>query len=263
MKLKVLFTCLIYQSAALIDCDNDSLASRLIRICGQSEEVTSPMNAFTFFWHSKVGSGMLCAAPKTASNSWLHFLRSLSVNDVMSHNEDKDYEAEVPAEVSISEECWPRCGQEVPLKLISVRHPLDRLLSAWRHVFQGKFLLPKLTFPEFVDKITSTVQDEEWQKIEAQLGQHWQPLWQHCSVCSFGPSIVLHVETIEKDLVQLLDHLGEDQSLARQFPHLVKNGDEKSSDFYYSQLDQSQMRELLRVYQHDFDLFGYSMSNYP
>ena len=72
-----------------------------------------------------------------------------------------------------------------------VRHPLSRLLSAWRHVFdragdaRPKFgLVKSYSWPEFVDRVLTNPDDPDWQEAVKNAGDHWEPFWRVSPITS-------------------------------------------------------------------------------
>jgi len=93
-----------------------------------------PMNHFSFFQY-KGNSNMMCSILKGGSNSWSIFMQR--VDEEMRKNPvnvDQDIPAKADTE-KVDETCWPKCALS-STKLVQVRHPLERLLSAYRYVFE-------------------------------------------------------------------------------------------------------------------------------
>ena len=128
-----------------------------------------PMNHFSFFRY-KSQSNMMCSILKGGSNSWTIFMQR--VDEEMRKNpvasSEKVNSKDEPEKVK--ESCWPECAL-ASTKIVQVRHPLERLLSAYRYVFErtstyeDQFVqvvslkqvlgdkFNKLTWPKFVDMV--------------------------------------------------------------------------------------------------------------
>ena len=128
-----------------------------------------PMNHFSFFRY-KSQSNMMCSILKGGSNSWTIFMQR--VDEEMRKNpvasSEKVNSKDEPEKVK--ESCWPECAL-ASTKIVQVRHPLERLLSAYRYVFErtstyeDQFVqvvslkqvlgdkFNKLTWPQFVDMV--------------------------------------------------------------------------------------------------------------
>ena len=81
-----------------------------------------PMSKFSFFQlHGR--DHAMCNILKAGSNSWTVFLER--VNKAL-----EGKRGEMGGNMTVGEHCWPDCGGRE--HLVQVRHPLQRLLSAYR-----------------------------------------------------------------------------------------------------------------------------------
>jgi hypothetical protein len=120
---------------------------------------------------------------------------------------------------------------------LQVRHPLERLLSTWRYIFQSKAWRQILTaFPEFNagailrsdrrlldpswpdfvthilldganrEGLTPGRLDAEYGRLWTRIAHHFAPYWLWCGTCQPGlrPDIILKMETLERDGAALM-----------------------------------------------------------
>ena len=89
---------------------------------------------------------MICIIQKAGSNSVHNFLRKILLqSSINGGNKESENLLEVTAnngtrfkiDFPVSVDCWPKCAENCT-KVILVRHPLDRLLSAYLYIFQNK-----------------------------------------------------------------------------------------------------------------------------
>jgi hypothetical protein len=165
-------------------------------------------------------------------------------------------------------------------KFIFVRHPFERLVSAYQdklagdNVFYQKAVgiaiirkyrkepsalsLQKghdVTFPEFVDFIV-----DEWKDGRVPLDVHWRPVVDLCHPCSMEYDFIGKFETLDQDVDHLLQTLNE-SGLTSQLLKSPGNTKPKTTATLWSQsmktLSRKQLNELDNIFMEDFRLFGY------
>lgn len=153
------------------------------------------------------------------------------------------------------------------------QHGNDRfILALWQKFHPNeKLTSPKdqlqFTFPEFVRfLVNGTTEFGPEMADHKGLSYHWAPYWRECSLCSpkTRPQFVIHLETFQKDLDQLMHRL-DMEDRAHTFPHThTQKGGQSSSlkEEYFSTLKQSEVLQLYDKYRLDFELFGYSIEDY-
>lgn len=285
----------------------DDFSSRLQRVQDVCQKYSDPYRAehdgvfsvsarlsdFNYFWFQN-GFTMVCSIQKVGSNSWNKFLRLIAehyTEDKHSSQESAREASEMSAEdlpVPVSLDCWPKCAQN-HTKIIVVRHPLERLLSAYRYlheemngkpdlqislliiqlvlIISGSNSIRQMTWPEFTDSILSwTRTSADFNDTISGYGYHWQPYWHSCSVCvpALTPSFILKMETLKRDVRNYLAAIGLER-FAEQFPHKVKNQEGPTGSVaktFYSQLTKEKIVQLYELYRLDHELFGYDALEY-
>ncbi|NWH62295.1 CHST9 sulfotransferase, partial [Geococcyx californianus] len=159
-------------------------------------------------------------------------------------------------------------------KVMFTRHPLERLVSAYRDKLlhsepfysitvaneiramfrKNKNSSDKVSFQEFVSFITS--------KPPNALDIHWKPMFLLCDPCHVRYDILGKYETLGLDSEHVLKVIGAPESL--HYPSLKRYGSEKRTNGditleYLRQLNSEQIEKIKKLYHMDFLLFNYSM----
>ena len=173
-------------------------------------------------------------------------------------------------------------------KIVFVRDPLERLVSAYQDKFAngnssdsggtvyqtgiGTEIIRKyrnrptelslknghdVTFAEFVSYVI-----DEWKDGRRQLDVHWRPVIDLCLPCSMEYDMVGKFETLHRDVDFLLQRLNE-SNISRLFirPNRTRATISLIQSQWYkrilSQLSYQQLSDLYRIYEDDFRLYGY------
>ncbi|XP_003489107.1 carbohydrate sulfotransferase 11 [Bombus impatiens] len=167
-------------------------------------------------------------------------------------------------------------------KLIVVRHPLERLLSAYRNKLEakhekssryfqtrfGKKIIRRyrqnatveslrngddVTFREFVQFVTDDSSNET-------RNEHWKPIYELCHPCLVNYNLVSKYESLVEDATEVLERMGVESV---NFPTKPVNSEPtaKKLEKYYSTLTYKQLRKLADLYKLDLRLFDYSLED--
>ena len=145
-----------------------------------------------------------------------------------------------------------KCPSFPDVKIIQVRHPFERLLSTYRHVFKNggwksldssylhdpalEQMFTKVfskSWPQFVEEIIINnelfIPEDSLRDVNFPGGwvkTHWAPYWWTCDICSEGnqPDFVIKTETLPWDLPLVLDSLGLDRNTT--FPDVRVTGND-------------------------------------
>ena len=170
-----------------------------------------------------------------------------------------------------------------------VRHPLDRLISAYRdRILDGCTDQAKLHIPAIFhltrsnlltlgtsvlyDKITNCIDTfptfEEFIRfviVNPDGDLHWMPYHQHCSPCQIEYDAIIKLETAVQDEEYVLKQSMMDQYLNLSYQHYRQRNDVQTEDLrskYFSNLTCFQFDELTKVYSKDFRLFTYDVKEF-
>lgn len=229
---------------------------------------------------------LYCYVPKVACTNWKRVL--MIVTGKWPGNDP----LEIPADQAHSPGTFQRLSNytlpeiEKKLatydKLIVVRHPLERLLSAYRNKLEakheksakyfqsrfGKKIIKKyrqnatleslkngddVTFREFVNFVTD---DSE----NGTRNEHWRSINELCQPCIVNYNLVSKYESLVEDATEILERIG---VTTVNFPAKPSSSEPTSRklDRYYSALSYKQLRKLADLYKLDLKLFDYSLED--
>ncbi|XP_076357526.1 carbohydrate sulfotransferase 11 [Tachypleus tridentatus] len=223
-----------------------------------------------------------CYVPKVACTNWKRILMVLKGNEVKKPldilgNETHAHNFKTLNKVSI-QEAWSML--KTYLKFLFVRHPYERLLSAYRNKFENRYSdyftsrfgrkiiqryrtnasqvsLKKghdVTFEEFVQYISEL---DPVQK--STFNEHWRPIFDLCLPCSLNYKVIGKYETLKDDsdyvlwkagLLQKIDFPQREQSYKMEPTAVLLKK-------YFNQISQDVKDKLYTIYQADFTIFGY------
>ncbi|XP_071546658.1 carbohydrate sulfotransferase 11-like [Panulirus ornatus] len=282
--------------------------ARLVsKVCRKNPALASPVIIQTLVWDQKHHPNIVwCEISKVASSSWMiNFLRlahyrendaSLSSLPQQERDalrfEESQFEAinvhflvyrRFPAPSTTKERS--RVFRHA-LRLLIVRHPFSRLLSAYMDKMMSITPKPEIfnfrelqleiirryrpknsnetllfpTFEEFVqyviDSTASLKTLKDWKKMVC-----WTPYWAHCGVCSHDYQFIMKLETIVED-ERFLVTLADLQELKQVHEWRNSKSSANTTHSFFQQLSTHQMQQLHQRYMLDFQLFGYSIDEY-
>ncbi|XP_001603452.1 carbohydrate sulfotransferase 11 [Nasonia vitripennis] len=227
---------------------------------------------------------LYCYVPKVACTNWKRVLM------IATGKWKGNSPMEIPADLAhasgtflrLSNFTIPEIEEKLAAynKLIVVRHPFERLLSAYRNKFEakrerssayfqsrfGRKIIKKfrpnatkesllkgddVTFGEFVDFVTKS---NEY----GTRNEHWNSISELCHPCLVNYNLISKYETLVEDATEILERIDVDSI---PFPVRPQNSQPTSTilDKYYSSLTLSQLRDLAELYRSDLYLFDYSL----
>ncbi|XP_047477644.1 carbohydrate sulfotransferase 11-like isoform X2 [Penaeus chinensis] len=175
-------------------------------------------------------------------------------------------------------------------KFLVVRHPLERLLSAFRNKFEsntsdakvfkrvyGAQMIRKyrrgsgsssenLTSTEDLEKESAKKTGEGVRFSEfvsflldkkdlATVNEHWRPYESLCHPCAVSYDVIGKYETLEEDSERFLRLIGAPEDL--HFPHYAPTNTSALLRLYLASIKPGELVKLMMAYQRDFQLFQY------
>ncbi|XP_063596972.1 carbohydrate sulfotransferase 11-like [Penaeus indicus] len=160
--------------------------------------------------------------------------------------------------------------------VISVRHPLSRLVSAYGDKFgDGKssaatprFLRMvrqhlnswgrRVTFYQFLTYVIhQSKRGPSW------TNNHWRPISWNCKPCTGNFDYIIKLETLDEDLAYLVNVL-EIKEIDIKLKHNVKRSKAKVKGYesYFKSLPPAMLKDIYNIYKYDFILFDYAIPQF-
>lgn len=153
-------------------------------------------------------------------------------------------------------------------KVLFARHPLERVLSAYRYAIENPWMIKfkswsdyfakhylqkdellGLTFADFVKCI---IKDADMNRSP---DVHWAPISKMCFPCDVTYDVIGTFDTLEEDSDYILKYIGVDWF---HYPHSKTAGSTKRlMEQYYSTVSVNDIEKLWSLFKLDAELFGY------
>ena len=200
---------------------------------------------------------------KVASTSWSKVFLQLAGLEVplsRTHEATQKFSPKKPGQLATA--------ISTSLVFTIVRHPFERLVSAYRDKFElakkyayiYSHYTPRIgghgrpTFSQFVDYLLREEVKE--------YNDHWVPYWLHCHVCEMEYDVIGKMETLEEDMNFIAETSGlASTNISLPWANRRGSGEQGSLD-YFRKLDLDRTQRLFAIYRLDFEMFGYSVQPY-
>ncbi|CAL4108341.1 unnamed protein product [Meganyctiphanes norvegica] len=174
------------------------------------------------------------------------------------------------------------------VRVMTVRHPLVRLISAYREKYLGGNNITYGVHKGTVDEVgfsskrfhsslmktvgmTAVAGDiisfnftQFLMHITRKGNPHWAPFYTTCSPCQLDYDYILHLETFEDDLAYVYQRVGISTKNANKKVHETSGGSSDLSlvnSYFRDQPDQL-LERVYHIYETDLKLFGYAIPEF-
>ncbi len=223
---------------------------------------------------------LYCAIPKAGSTSFM----TMIANQSQMLNGTQHFDVQSPDELrSIGLKYLNEFSMQGALhrlkrytKIIVLRHPFDRLMSA----YNDKFILKRNKYNKWYNSTIETLLGGEYAPRDGQRisfedfiqllvegrkkgkfrNPHWASYMSLCHPCLVKYDLILKLETFDTDRTALSPFLNEGESSVTM-PHLNDKRSIKEKLFSVTQtfktLNETLVKAVMAIYAGDFKLFGY------
>ncbi|XP_006816179.1 carbohydrate sulfotransferase 11-like [Saccoglossus kowalevskii] len=235
--------------------------------CSVSSSTRLPSDVLQRLIVDDVYEFIYCVVQKVASGNWKTALSELKMHytDEKWKPNLRDFNMGLPT----LKEYSPQQIQyrlENYFKFIFVRHPLERMLSAYRDRFErndkGR-LIPQWenihSLKSFVHYLKETVAKER-----EDLNIHWRPIANLCQPCEVTYDFIGHYETLDDDVNYIFSayELSSVINFGSHPSYATGSSNRTILRKYYANLSSGDMLFLHKLYSSDFELFGYSKDSF-
>jgi len=217
-----------------------------------------------------------CAVPKVACTVWLRILANLEGYNITKgvHKKTKDKLKILSNYTTIDRRKILKSYK----KFIFVREPFERLLSAYRDCFWGKFKRRTDTWKRYRKAIRFVLAKHSGLEIDVDADNttfeqfatylvlrwkesksfevHWREQYKLCHPCQVQYDYFGHYETLQDDAQFILKKNKLEDKVF--FPEWQPTNTSSLMKSYYSTLSLLRIRQLWNIYKKDFELFGYT-----
>ncbi|XP_043522351.1 carbohydrate sulfotransferase 8-like isoform X2 [Frieseomelitta varia] len=256
-----------------------------------------PTPQYSVFYIVRSRDLSYCPIYKAGSTTWIYNLCLLMNVREEELNSGKEQISTI-ARRAIPELEFPEAAEALRTtkKLLVVRHPFERLLSAYRDKLEnsvagrehGTLHFYRKYGSKIVEKYqTNFTPPEEYLVIRrkdvplpagieptfrefvqylihtdlANYGDdHWIPYYLYCTPCLVDYDIIAKIETLRLDQIYTIHKLHLQDTIKPRWRH--NSGYENASKIYFGQLNKDLIQKLYEKFQLDFELFDYSPDDY-
>ncbi|XP_076646831.1 carbohydrate sulfotransferase 11 [Halictus rubicundus] len=285
-QMRVINTCRVYNLGLYRDSDEPAIFKH------------PPAPQYTVFYITRSHNLSYCPIYKAGSTTWIYNLCLLMNVPEDELHSGREQLSSIARRV-IPELEYPEAEEALrrTKKLLVVRHPFERLLSAYRdklensvagrehgtlHFYRkyGSKIVQKYRETNFTRPrndqvirqdgvpppagIEPTFREFVQYLIHTDLASygddHWMPYYLFCAPCLVDYDIIAKVETLWRDQIYAIHKLGLQQLIKPRWRH--SGGQSNPSKIYFRQLSKEMVEKLYEKFKLDFDLFDYSPDVY-
>lgn len=163
-------------------------------------------------------------------------------------------------------------------KFLFVRHPLERLASAYRNKFvesynlsmfnriYGRYIVRNFRKHETSQKMETIISFWEFIRYilegkDEVMDNHWRLYDDLCKPCLIYYDFIGYFQELERDANDILRilHVTDKVSFPRNLTSRYEVPSSELAGRYFSELPRSLKEKVYEKYQHDFEMFGYKM----
>ena len=220
---------------------------------------------------------LYCAVPKVASTNWKRMM--LLFDGLKSNISEMSIKSKVHTQAGLRplyEVKSVRIPQMITnsFKFLFVRHPFERLVSAYRNKFSDnntyfertygsrilKMSRKGLTKEEYTTGRGATFKEfTTWMTSTEAYDPHWCPVTKLCHPCAIHYNFIGKMETLISDAEQVVNHIGSHTNFPATWTDGYKVSSNKLMFDLFTTLSPDEIQRVYEYYQDDFEAFDYGL----
>ena len=152
-----------------------------------------------------------------------------------------------------------------PFSFVNVRHPFERLVSAYTHLRHSEWFthLANKTCAEFLTEVVLKEASISTNKKKMEkMNQNWRPYNALCAFCSYNYSLISKTETFAEDEFHVRTVLGLQDRKQKKLGVTAGDKINNLTKQCFQEITDEERRTLLDLYKYDFEMFGYNPDIY-
>jgi len=149
-----------------------------------------------------------------------------------------------------------------PVSFVNVRHPYERLVSAFLMQKQNGVLTAAKTFEQFIiEDVLKKVNYNNTNRQERfrEMNRHWRPSNTHCAYCNIRYTVISKMETFDEDKERMLELVGLKASNRGERLNIHGgDGTQNKTREWFNTISKENKTALADIFKYDFQMFHYN-----
>ncbi|XP_047474895.1 uncharacterized protein LOC125029129 [Penaeus chinensis] len=223
---------------------------------------TGPEAKWNYYWYGYWLPALISSGRVAASSNFEEMLRqNLEVFDFISrHHVVKDDHVEITKENDFSDQDkFVGSYMIVVGRQMGLRDAVSFAYKDMEEQLKTRYGNVSFSFNEFLEFVV-------WTNDLGVLDSHWTPYTELCVPCKQNYQYILHLETIAQESEVLLQDVGYPKEFRLPAKHRTKehtNVTYVDDLAYFKNVPKDLIEKILKIYEYDFDVFGYKRNELP
>jgi len=260
--------------------EQTDMKKRISRTCEKYGFSIRPQVKRKNFMYDPKHNLLYCRIGKVGTTTWLNYFLSLSnlpnKSKILVDSSPKLHKRIPPLFKLAPNDPDVRILAQSAVSFSTVRHPFERVVSAYQDKIvdawdmkyeKTRQLLPKKygdsSFTSFLLLILSQARTKCRRISNCALDVHWRPYISRCAFCDVPYRVIVRSETFSEDVAFISELSGVKFPSKTKALHVSSGGSSQDKAIrLFKQVRLSLVKRLYKLYEADFEMFGYSPQLY-